>query len=366
MRVAASCATSVEAPACCLQTRRQYARSGCSPSVVSAIQHAIVFLFPAGSTNFSIVTTLAAAGFSVRVCSVSATQRAIAQGDLPTNRVVVPLTSTKAEGHLLNGMKPQASELLSDKEKLLSWLRSVGLGHLTPRNVAVPGGGLWRKASPSALARLRYPLVVKTALLEGGSSGVRLVDNASHMASTISDLKTRATKSKRRHGLDESKWLIVQEAIPGRSETTIHFSARNGRLLAAFCIRYLYPRSRDIGGRNFPILWQDTSVKTLVPCDRQHLLPALRQIVRHTDYTGIGCLQAKTGNDPKKMPKIIELNARLCRGHSGTSQCLKGHACKPTFCGTMELFLALVGGCSGGPKRCEAFSQRSEETQGPG
>ena len=105
--------------------------------------------------------------------------------------------------------------------------------------------------------------------------------------------------------------------------------------------------------RRFPVRNRDRFVRLLTACDTTHLIPALARIVNYTQFTGIGCMDFKLHRKPDtpKLPAILELNPRLCGGMFGTCfgacfrRCVKGLACRPHFCGTIEILGALAGGC---------------------
>ena len=44
-------------------------------------------------------------------------------------------------------------------------------------------------------------------------------------------------------------------------------------------------------------------------------------------------------------PRILEMNPRVCAGMYGSKVCIEGERCDETFCGTIEIIGALVGGC---------------------
>lgn len=285
---------------CCLSSRRRYDGTDCSASAVAARAHTLVLIqhpsMGLGSSaarlrGLILLATLAACGFNVTTMyTAEPTKETLASAGLvgrtPGGLTVLSLRSeTAAHVHRMSGMPSWTSGLLGQKEKLLGWLRSsAGLGHLTPRNVPAPAGG-WHRAEDATLKRLRYPLVLKFPARDGHSSGVRMTHGPDEMERAVSEMRRwaggrKSDVSERDELLGQ---LVVQEVILGKDEVTINFSARDGVLLAAFCLRYNHPNA----AAGLPVRFKDKVAKTTVKCDQQHLLPALAQVVRHTSYTGV-------------------------------------------------------------------------------
>ena len=212
--------------------------------------------------------------------------------------------------------------VLQSKTALSSWLLSVGLGTMVPREYTRPPGG-WSRAGPQAREALSYPVVMKNVEVDGRSAGVLVVRKAKYLSKA-------AKKMLRGSSADES--LHVYEALLSKTETVMHFSAARGKVVAFYCTQSVY---RD-DHLPVPVRFKDGVGNVSYARCHAETHRALARIIEFTQYSGVGCMQTKAGNEGDRAQKILDFNARLCSTSFGHGL----HA--RTFEGTVDMLSSLV------------------------
>jgi hypothetical protein len=153
-----------------------------------------------------------------------------------------------------------------------------------------------------------FPMVIKPSEGATSGSGVTVVRSLADFVQEAGDWFAR----------DEP--FILQQALKGSEEFTIHFTAHYGRLLSVDCFCSTF---RDQGSESV-FLKGNPKLGAVKPSNKghgfmgcAHELPAIRlveRVVAGTLYNGLGCLQYKKDASSNGTPMIIELNPRLCSG----------------------------------------------------
>jgi len=180
---------------------------------------------------------------------------------------------------------------------------------------------LFDSREPQIMARendfsmLNFPVVVKG---EGNTAGFG-VSIARNLAEFKQDMERRHRKSED---------FVIQEALKGKDEFTLHFIGHYGRLLAVECFESTFDEKNDDGLHiKGKINKPNNRGRGFKGCAKEiDAIQIVDKILRGTLYNGFGCLQYKRNPDSDKVG-IIEMNLRSCGGLF-SDQMLKGYTPK--------------------------------------
>jgi hypothetical protein len=199
------------------------------------------------------------------------------------------------------GLDFRDEAIFHDKAGFDNWMVARGLGAHSPTPITRPSM-YWHTASASDLTRhigTGFPVVAKaTTALQGHSKGVFVAYDAAQLFTLLAGPL---------HGVH----VIVQKAIKGRSEVSLHFAAHHGALLDAACLKFTHASA----AHTVPVRYTNESAESFatVSCDAR-LLRVMRRVAQHTRYHGMGCANVKWDGS---VPTILEVNARICHSAGG-------------------------------------------------
>jgi hypothetical protein len=160
---------------------------------------------------------------------------------------------------------------------------------------------------------IKFPVVLKQ---EGAFSGEGIT-----VVNSQEDFDEELNK---RYNNNET--FIIQEALKGDSEYTIHFLGYHGKLQGVECFQSMFSSGElYIKGKDIP----SNTARTFIGCyEEAEAVSIVDKIVRGTMYNGFGCVQYKKDSSTGRLG-IIELNPRTCGGMFPTRRSVReGYAAK--------------------------------------
>ena len=159
--------------------------------------------------------------------------------------------------------------IFQTKDQFAAWMRRNSLSTYVPNDYKSPDNVI-------------YPCVVKAASLAGGK-GIFVVNNRAELDKAVS--------------AQQGKYLL-EEAITGSTEPSVHFMARNGKMLALMCsISKLPPANYSLFVKEGDAILDQSEIRHAVHCDDLNhitkLYASLKAILSRSRYNGFGCINAK-------------------------------------------------------------------------